>query len=132
MEQNSFKGPRPLKADDETEAVAFVDFHDLDGAYNAVLSGAKVVEVLLPKTPLDADFDHLRTLRELSYPAVVVAKIEGDESPIPSNLLERLALIGISQISLKGRTIEEANERLLEMESVNRLRNLGLQIFGSC
>lgn len=106
-----------------------IDFHDLQGAHEAALSGARAVLVTLPKTPVDSDFEHLRALRELSYPAVVIAKIESDDSPIPSDLLERLALAGISQISLKSRTVEEASEMLLSMRSVNRLRNLGLQIF---
>lgn len=132
MGSKIFKTDPLVGVESESEEVASVDFHDLTAAHNAALSGATAVEVLLPKALLDNDFTHLRTLRELSYPAVVIAKIESDESPILSNLLERLALVGISRISLKGRTIEEANERLLEMQTVNRLRNLGLQIFGSC
>jgi hypothetical protein len=118
------------------ERVATIGFDDLSGAFDAVGAGAFAIAVRLPEELTEADFEKIRVFKEVSHPLPLIVsckKLETGERELAvlATFLENLAIAGVSGVCLNAHSIETAEQSLLKMDAIVRLKNLGLAVFTS-
>jgi hypothetical protein len=116
--------------------IATIGFDDLSGAFDAVGTGAFAIAVRLPEEPTEADFEKIRIFKEVSHPLPLIIsckKLETEERELAvlTKFLESLAMAGVSGVCLNSHSIETAEDSLMKMDAIVRLKNLGLAVFTS-